>query len=166
MLVLHPTAARIPNSKPLQQGNDIVDPTKFKAANKITDEKQEAFLCEVKGSRLIADSFPSEFNNEDGIWPVLDLECPIPPEDLTKEKGYGIVKAIKEDFRGEKELLRRDSDISNKKSVTEFEMLKVVVCCKDDSDYCETRNVCIDKVVIPDKKILFETNRNLLAMKW
>lgn len=140
-----------------------MDPAKLNAAKKITDEKQDVFLCEVKGSDLIAASLPSELDNEDGFWPVLDFECPVPSEDLTKGKGNEMFEAIKEDLLGETDSLKRDSDKITEEEAKEFELPKVIVCCKDDGDYYETRDICVDKVMIPDEKILFETNTVRLA---
>ncbi|KAK4773897.1 hypothetical protein SAY87_028916 [Trapa incisa] len=112
---------------------------------------------------MIADSFPSEFSNEDGFWPILDLECSIPFEDLTTGKGYEMVGAISEDLCGETEFLKRDLDVSTEKSFMESEMPRVVACCQGDGDCYEARDICMDKVVIPDEKILFQTNMVLVA---
>lgn len=140
-----------------------MDPTRLNAAKKITGERQDVFLCEVKGSDLIAASLPSELDNEDGFCPVLDFECPVPSKDLTKGKGNEMFEAIKEDLLGETDLLKMDLDMITEKEAKEFELPKVIVCCKDDSDCYETRDICMDKVVIPDEKILFETNTVRLA---
>ncbi|KAK4780866.1 hypothetical protein SAY87_016972 [Trapa incisa] len=155
---LLPTATQGPNPGRTQQENGMVDPDKFKVVKKITDEKQEAFSCEDKGSEMIADSFPSEFSNEDGFWPVLDFECSVLSQDLTKGEDYEMVETISQDFHVETELLKRDSDNFTEKSFMEFGMPKGLACCKDDSDCCETSDICMEKVVIPDEKIRFETN--------
>ncbi|OWM75868.1 hypothetical protein CDL15_Pgr009512 [Punica granatum] len=156
--VLHHSLVQIHDPSHLKHGNNNVEPMKCKPVKKIADEKQDGHLREVEESERIAVSLPSHLNDKDGYWPVSDFDSSGPCQDMTKGKDNEMYEDTEKDSMGETELLKSDLDIFTDKSVTEFELPEVEVRGKDDSEYHEIRDICMDKGVISDAKILFEMN--------
>lgn len=158
-MILHPPVVQMPNAKHLQHRNNIVDPTKLMTAD-ITDEKQDLLVHEVKGSKVIAVSHLSDLEGRDGFRPVSSSDSYVPCQNLTNGKGNETVAETKGVLPLETALLKGDLGISMDKNVAKFELPKVVTSCEGASSCHEITDICVDKGVASDEKILSQTSRD------